>query len=792
MEELREACKAFFDKSPQAVGVARILVDENGEPYDFYYEYLNQSMANVSGARIEDLTGINAYEYWGDDDMSWLSHFADAALHGIACEFETVAILFEQFHHVYVAPFLPGYCTFVIQDVTDWVDKDPSIDDDLAVGLFYLDLRTFSLMLSTKTKERFGFEKRYIPASALAEKLFKPIDAAVLQEQMERLPHEARNIHFEGRSPDGRWYRLNSSPIVQSERFALGLIEDVTGLKEAEERSAHRMDVIESLTRENYALYVIDLEHAHVDVYSQAEDMLGDGFVRSIVDDDHEEERERYLQNVVVPEDRDQVSAAISREALKGFFASGESEMTVTFRRFINDEERHVEVRIIALAGHPRTAVLAVRNTHAEMEEQLRQKQALQKALELAQHASAAKSTFLTNMSHDFRTPMNSIVGFTDLALEHADDPARMVDCLQKIKRSSNHLLTLINDVLDVSRIESGVIDLDEKELDLAEMARDMEEIFSGEAQRKSIAFQVDTSGMQRSRVIADKQHIGQILVNRIGNAFKFTSADGSVIVRFSEFSEAQAGYGAHVPAGYGRFEFVVKDTGCGMVPEFLERLFVPYERDGLGKVNATEGTGLGMPITKNLIELLGGTIDVKSEVGRGSEFIVTLPLRLADDEERSSSGVDREGSHVDGASCTARQAQPAISRDCFAGKRILIADDDDLSREILKEILGAVGFSVDEARDGAEALERASASGESYYDAMLMDMRMPRMSGDEAARAIRETGRDDLCRVPIIALTADAFEEGRKRSHEAGMVAHITKPFKKEELMELLAHHIQ
>lgn len=782
MEGLIEACKALFDQSPQAVGVARVLVDEDGEPYDFYYEYLNQSMANITGATIEELTGINAYEYWGNDDMSWLKHFADAAFRNIPCEFETVAILFEQFHHVFVSPLAPGYCSFVIQDITKLVDQDPSMEEDLAVGLFYLDLRTLHLMLSSSTQERYGFEKRYIPAVEFAQRLFGPAGARAMEEQLAQLPVKSKDIHFEGRSTDGRWLRLDSSRIAQSERFVSCIIEDITRAKEAEERSAHRMDVIESLTRENFALYVVDMERGHMDVYNRSEDMLGTGFVRSLIDDGLAAERAAYLQNVVSPDDRDQVAAAISRESLQAFFAAGETERTVTFRRLIDDEEKHVEVRIIALAGHAKTAVLAVRNTHAEMEEQLRQKRALQKALELAQHASAAKSTFLTNMSHDFRTPMNSIVGFTDLALEHADDPARMEDCLQKIKRSSNHLLSLINDVLDVSRIESGTIKLEEEELDLQEFAQEMHDIFSGDALCKPIDFTVDTTGLRRTKVIADKQHIGQILVNLIGNAFKFTAAGGSVGVTFAEFNEAQSDYGAHVPAGYGRFEFAVRDTGCGMVPEFLERLFVPYERDGLGRANATEGTGLGMPITKNLVELLGGTIDVKSEVDHGSEFTVTLPLRLACGEE----GALPEACDV----CPKRQINASDDLR-FDGKRVLIVDDDELSREILKEILDMAGFAVDEATDGAEAVERALASEEGAYDIILMDMRMPRMSGDEAARAIRASGRSDLARVPIIALTADAFEEGRRRSREAGMAAHITKPYKRAELMELLAQHV-
>lgn len=780
MEELLEACKALFDRSNQAVGVAHVLVDDEGNPYDFAYAYLNQAMADISNQSREDLLGFHAYEGWGNDDMGWLVHFADAALHGISCEFETCAILFERFFSVSVTPLVPGYCTFIVQDLTTWIDQDLYMEGDHTVGLFFLDMRTQNIVLSSATQDAYGFEKKYLSAVSFAERLFGQEGARIMAKKLEEIPQGAKELRFEGRSLDGRWLKISSGRIAQSERFSICIVEDFTQTKAAEERSAHRMDVIECLTRENFALYVIDLEHESVEVYNRTDDLIGTGFVRYIVDKDYEREHEAYLSNVVAEEDRAQVEAVISREGLMQLFASDEPEIALTYRRRLDDEEKYVEARILRLSGSSQTAVLAVRNTHAEMKEQLRQKRALQKALELAQHASAAKSVFLTNMSHDLRTPMNSIVGFTDLALENANDAAHMEDCLQKIKRSSDHLLSLINDVLDVSRIESGAIDLEEEAFDLKEFALEMSDIFSGEALRKSIDFTIDTSSLRQTEVIADRQHIAQILVNLMGNAFKFTGEGGSVAVTFTEFNEAQSDYGAHVPQGYGRFEFIVSDTGCGMKPEFLERLFVPYERDGLDEVNATEGTGLGMPITKNLVELLGGAIEVKSEVGRGSEFVVTLPLRLTEQRLDGSRGARQTDGNT---------ASQDVS---FEGKRALVVDDDDLSREITQEILKKAGFSVEEASHGKAAVERVLSTEPGHFDVILMDMRMPQMSGDEAARAIYGSGRADLQDVPIIALTADAFEEGRKRSHRAGMVAHITKPFKRADLIDLLIKFVK
>lgn len=798
---LFESLKIIFDNTPQPVGVAKMILDDDGEVCDFEYFYLNSKLAEMSNEKVEDLQGCYAYEHWGDDDLSWLEHFSDAAFDNRSCEFETAAVLFERFLHVTVSPLVEGYCTFIIQDVSTFIDQDQYIEDDLSVGRFLLDLRTSNLMLSSPAQERYGFDKSYIAASRFAYDLFGSNGVEIAKRQISLLQRGKREILFEGRSTDGRWLRITANHIPQSDRFVSCIIKDITRAREAEERSAYRMSVIECLTRENFALYVVDLDDRSIEEYSGTGDLVGVGFVRSLVDTELGAQREAYLENFVSPDDRDMVDKTLNREALEAMFDIDDAEINITYRRLIDGEEQYVELRVIRLHTKSRTAVIAIRNMHSEMQEQMRQKTTLQKALELAQHASAAKSTFLTNMSHDFRTPMNSIVGFTGIALEHSDDTERMIDCLKKIRTSSDHLLRLINDVLDVSRIESGVVESDEAELDLLEFADGLDALFSGEAQGKNIDFTIDTSGVRRTKVMTDRQHLGQIFVNLVGNAFKFTQPGGSVEVLISEFHDTQKDYGSHVPAGYGRFEFVVRDTGCGMVPEFMDLLFVPFERNGLDEVNLTEGTGLGMPIAKNLVDLLGGTIEVESEVGKGSEFTVTLPLRLADAGGDAAAydvvpgATDKDSIGLDGESaalgCRDLNLDKEALLECFGGKRLLIADDDDLSREILKEVLTGVGFVVDEFDNGKAAVDCALASDVGYYDAIIMDMRMPEMTGDVAARTLRDSGRTDMEQVPIIALTADAFEEGRRRSREAGMVAHITKPFKRAELMGLLAQHL-
>ncbi len=399
----------------------------------------------------------------------------------------------------------------------------------------------------------------------------------------------------------------------------------------------------------------------------------------------------------------------------------------------------------------------------------MRQKAILQTALEVAEHASEAKSTFLTNMSHDFRTPMNSITGFANIALDNINDIDRVKDCLHKIIFSSNHLLNLVNDILDVSRIESGKITLNEEPFSLEELKQSIVLLFEEQSRKKTITFTVDTERLVHTNVHADKLRIEQILVNIIGNALKFTSAGGTVQVIMRERSFA--------PKGYTSFVCEVIDTGCGMNPDFLDKIFEPFERDEQAYPQRIEGTGLGMTITKSLVHLMGGTIEVESELGKGSHFTVSLPLELTNEDRLIKA-------HEHNVHAYSKKRS-------FNGYHALVVDDDTLSREILNEYLRNQGFTFDEASDGDEAVRTVAQSTPYTYDIIIMDMRMPHMDGDEAARAIRDLDRSDSSEIPIIAVTADAFEEGRRRAKRAGFTAHTTKPLNLDKLTQLLDHYL-
>lgn len=383
----------------------------------------------------------------------------------------------------------------------------------------------------------------------------------------------------------------------------------------------------------------------------------------------------------------------------------------------------------------------------------------LDRARAASDAASLAKSRFLSNMSHDIRTPMNAIVGMTQIAREHVGDPAAVSGCLDKIANSSAHLLNLINDVLDMSRIESGRMELASERVSLPETLDAVEAIARTQAEARGVTFVVERE-LSCPVVLADGTRLSQVLLNLLSNAVKFTPRGGEVTLRVEQGAEP-------APDGRVRTHVWVRDTGIGMSEEFMRRIFDSFEREDTERVRKTEGTGLGMSIVKRIVDGMGGSIQVSSEKGHGSTFHVTLDLeRCADEVERLA------------------EPDPAS----LAGARVLLAEDNELNWDVASELLGACGLELDWAENGRECVERFSASEPGHYDAILMDLRMPEMTGYEATRAIRALDRPDARSVPVVAMTADAFEEDRQRAREAGMDAHVAKPIDVAEVLRVLA----
>jgi len=524
--------------------------------------------------------------------------------------------------------------------------------------------------------------------------------------------------------------------------------------------------------------------------------------------------------------------------------------------------------------------------------------QALSEAVRAAETANRAKSTFLSNMSHDIRTPMNAIIGFTTLAVSNMDDKERVQDYLSKILASGNHLLSLINDILDMSRIESGKIHLEETETNLSDVLHDLKTIVSGQIHAKQLELYMDAMDVTDEDVYCDKTRLNQVLLNLLSNAIKFTPAGGTVSVRLRQLPGTRK--------DREQYEIRVKDNGIGMSPEFAKKIFDPFERERSSTVSRIQGTGLGMAITKNIVDMMGGTIEIRTEPDKGTEFIIRVALRVQPEHHRAERIAELEGlkalvvdddfntcdsvtkmlvrvgmrsewtlsgkeavlrarqsmdlgdafhayiidwclpdmngievirqirslgdgtpiiiltaydwadieAEAKAAGVTAFCSKPMFMSDLretlltalgqsqtetddsvlpggspdFRGKHILLAEDNELNREIAVEILSKYGFVVDTAENGVEAVKKIEESKPGDYDLVLMDVQMPLMDGGEATRQIRALPDPALAKIPILAMTANAFEEDRKSVLECGMNGFLSKPINIEELIAALS----
>ena len=408
----------------------------------------------------------------------------------------------------------------------------------------------------------------------------------------------------------------------------------------------------------------------------------------------------------------------------------------------INDKER---------------ARLELEEKNAEL---AKSREALAYALDMAENANKAKTTFLNNMSHDIRTPMNAIVGFTALAESYIDDKELVKDYLGKISISSQHLLSLINDVLDMSRIESGKVAIEYADVSIPDVVSEVSSIIHGSISGKQQELTVDISGIKNECVVTDKLRLNQVLLNILTNAVKFTPEHGRI--SFTAKEKPVAGDGMTC------FEFRIKDNGIGIGKEFRNIIFEAFTRERSSTVSGIQGTGLGMAITKNIVDMMGGTIEVESTEGEGSEFIVNIPCRISDKTVENSKQHSR--------------------KETFEGKRILLAEDNELNQQIATAILEGAGFAVDIAQDGNEAVDMVREQKAGYYDVVLMDIQMPYKDGYEATREIRALEDKEKAAVPILAVTANAFEEDRANAMEAGMNGHLAKPYNVPRMLETLS----
>ena len=429
-----------------------------------------------------------------------------------------------------------------------------------------------------------------------------------------------------------------------------------------------------------------------------------------------------------------------------------------------------------------------LRGYHYDVDEVVREQkqkdEVLAHALEAAQQANKAKTTFLNSMSHDIRTPMNAIVGFTALARTHIGDRAQVQDYLGKISAASAHLLSLINDILDMSRIESGMLELRESEVHIPDLLQDLRTMVQNLVNEKNQNLHIDMQDIAHENVFTDKLRLNQVLLNIVGNAIKFTQAGGDITIQVIEkpFSEK----------GYTTVEFSVKDNGVGMSKEFLGHIFETFTREYSTTVSGIQGTGLGMAITKNIVDMMGGDIRVESEKGKGSVFTVTLNMRIVDEFAAKQTRVPALRTAFTQSVTRGDVENPEGEKENrkaydYSGKRVLLVEDNELNREIATAILEDAGMAVDCAEDGDIAVSVINNAPGDQYDLIFMDIQMPKMDGYTATREIRTLPDNRKANIPIVAMTANAFDEDKRKCYESGMNGHIIKPIGIEAIAKVL-----
>jgi CheY-like chemotaxis protein/two-component sensor histidine kinase len=399
----------------------------------------------------------------------------------------------------------------------------------------------------------------------------------------------------------------------------------------------------------------------------------------------------------------------------------------------------------------------------------------MEDALRNAEQASRAKSSFLSSMSHDIRTPMNAIIGYTTLAEKHIDEPEKVKDYLGKISTSSNHLLSLINDVLEMSRIESGKMKIEPAPCNIRELMQDLETVMMGQIQEKGLGFYMNMDNIRIEEVMCDKLRLNQVLLNVLGNAVKFTPSGGKIIVDVSQKFKCPK-------EGCAGYLFRIRDNGIGMSEEFKEHLFEQFSRENNTTVSGIPGTGLGMSITKSIVDMMDGKITVRSKLRVGTEFLIDLNFPV----EPKNTPADETSAKKDDTE-NARNGKTSSKHKLYTAKKLLLAEDNPLNREIATEILSEYGFEIEVAGNGSEAYEKVKNSGQGYYYAVLMDVQMPVMNGYEATWRIRALEDKTLAQIPIIAMTANAFDEDRKMALMAGMNDFVAKPIEVKKLLKAL-----
>lgn len=580
---------------------------------------------------------------------------------------------------------------------------------------------------------------------------------------------------YEAKTVSGRntWLRRNIA-MIRNQSGDVIAFTSVKDISELVDQAKREEAYIRALTTDYDSIAIVgidndDKNNDRVLMHSRVSESIS-----SLIDDETVKEvcysrKLDLLSRFIHPDDREQFLKNTLKTTILKAFAENRNHV-VDFRLNKPDGSYlYYQLRFIAIRnddGVPVRLIAGMRNIDAEIRKEVGIRQELEDAKIAAEAANQAKSTFLFNMSHDIRTPMNAIIGFTDIAEKYIDDSDRVLDSLRKVKLSSQHLLTLVNDVLDMSRVESGAANIEEEPVCIDVASDNLFSLLNGSAVEKKITFTstIDPS-VTHHWIYADRLHTMRVLTNIVSNSVKYTNPGGKISLVAEELPCDRE--------GYVRLRYTVSDTGIGMSREFLAHIFEPFSRVESATKSGVIGTGLGMAITKSLVELMGGTIEIESELGTGTIVRIEFENRISEPAPQESDSDNTVSIQLN-------------------GKKILLVEDNELNQEIAIEILEDAGITVDTAEDGDIAVEKMKKAEKGQYDLILMDIQMPRMNGYDATREIRKLPDSYAANIPIIAMTANAFEEDKRNAFASGMNAHIAKPINIPKLLNALSESLK
>ena len=631
-------------------------------------------------------------------------------------------------------------------------------------------MHSWSNIASENSQEK--TRRSYIPdylSVVIKENLVDPSDReawlGLLRGERSEEALEIRMRRYIDEQVDNKWYLVQATTVYEQGLpvRVVGTMRDIDAWK----RMQQEKQLVESLNYEiNHVLGDIYYAVVHFDLdagtYHFVE-LTG----QKCVDYPYNgtcEEFLAYTRDVVPREDWHKFRQRFNLREMRRVLTKTGDKLEMELRRKNGGVYKWISLMVSYLPDYSgskkQQAVLVARFIDDERRREMEQQQELKEALVAAHTANEAKSAFLSQMSHDIRTPMNAIIGMTTIARQNIENKVKTLDCLNKIGSSSAHLLELINSILSMSKIESGKVILTDDELSLPQLLEDVLNIIRPIAGKKMQNLRLELEELKHAEVLTDSTHLKQILLNVLGNAVKYTPEGGEIVLGLQELS-------AVIPQR-SQYVFTVSDNGPGLSEELLPKIFDMFERGEDSRTSKIEGTGLGLAICKNLTNLMAGTIEAANRPEGGAKFTLTLPC-LGDDAVNPLPAVKPAG------------------RSDFSGHRVLIVEDNDLNMEIALEFLQSLGVVCEGAENGRRAVEMFNASAPGHYEMILMDVRMPVMNGYEATREIRRLAREDARQIPIVAMTADAFSSDIKMALNAGMNEHLSKPVSIERLQEVL-----